>query len=157
MSSERVNLAQELHDGIAQDLVGLGFSIDAIIAHSTDQTSKEELRKIRFRISESIEKVRKELHALREPAVSFVDQSVPDRKYQLERVLSEILLNIQEHSKATVLRIEISDNGIGGAHQKEGHFGLIGVQERIKNLNGDINIESSHHGTIIGIRVALDG
>ena len=36
MNNERVTLAQELHDGIAQDLVVLGFSIDQAISDCND-------------------------------------------------------------------------------------------------------------------------
>jgi DNA-binding CsgD family transcriptional regulator len=31
-SPERVRIAQELHDGIAQDLVGIGYSLDALLS-----------------------------------------------------------------------------------------------------------------------------
>jgi len=156
MSNARVTLAQELHDGIAQDLVGLGFSIDAVIASCNDLTIKEELRSIRFKISEAIEKVRVELHALRTPHVSIEDSIKPELIHQIERVFSEILRNVHEHSQATSLTIEVSDNGVGGAQEKQGHFGLIGIQERIRNINGDITIESNNLGTRIGIEIPLD-
>ena len=52
MKNEIVTLAQELHDGIAQDLVGLGFSIDNAISHSKDPETRKELIVIRFAISE---------------------------------------------------------------------------------------------------------
>jgi signal transduction histidine kinase len=48
MNQRRVILAQELHDGIAQDLIGLGYSIDSLIATTQDQKSKESLRAVRF-------------------------------------------------------------------------------------------------------------
>lgn len=156
MSNARVTLAQELHDGIAQDLVGLGFSIDAVIASCNDLTIKEELRGIRFKISEAIEKVRVELHALRTPDVSIENSIKPELIHQIERVFLEILRNVHEHSQATSLTIEVSDNGVGGAQEKQGHFGLIGIQERIRNINGDITIESNNLGTRIGIEIPLD-
>ena len=40
MNNERVALAQELHDGIAQDLVALGFSVDALISTTDSADSK---------------------------------------------------------------------------------------------------------------------
>ena len=156
MNNARVTLAQELHDGIAQDLIGLGFSIDAVIAVCADQASKEELRKIRFGISESIKKVRLDLHELRQPTTTIAESTEPQLRHQLERLFSEILHNVEEHSKATLLSIQINDNGIGGAGNREGHFGLIGVKERVHNLNGDITIESNNLGTRIGIQIPLD-
>jgi signal transduction histidine kinase len=76
--------------------------------------------------------------------------------YELLRVLSEILRNVSEHAHASQLSIQITDNGIGGALSKEGSFGLIGIQERITHLNGDIRIESSQLGTKITIELPLE-
>lgn len=157
MNNGRVTLAQELHDGIAQDLVGLGFSIDAVIAGCADLESKEDLRRIRFAISDSIEKVRLELHALRKPSTQKNHFEEPELVHQLERVFSEIIRNVQQHSKASRLTLQIGDNGVGGAQLKEGHFGLAGIIERVENLNGVITIESNHDGTKIGIEIPLDG
>jgi len=44
VNNERVTLAQELHDGIAQDLVVLGFSIDRAISQCRDAELKSSLR-----------------------------------------------------------------------------------------------------------------
>ena len=62
MNNERVTLAQELHDGIAQDLVVLGFSIDQAISLSQEAEVKSELRAIRFTTTQLIEKLRKQMH-----------------------------------------------------------------------------------------------
>jgi NarL family two-component system sensor histidine kinase LiaS len=51
MNNRRVILAQELHDGIAQDLVGLGFSIDSLISTTEVLETKDSLRKVRFAIT----------------------------------------------------------------------------------------------------------
>jgi signal transduction histidine kinase len=156
MNDRRVILAQELHDGIAQDLVGLGFSIDSLIATATDQTNKESLRQLRFAITELIDKVRLEIHELRSASDLISESEGADFNYQLLRVLSEILRNVSEHAQASVLSIQITDNGIGGAQSKEGSFGLIGIQERITHLNGDIHIDSSQLGTKITIELPLE-
>jgi signal transduction histidine kinase len=156
MNDRRVILAQELHDGIAQDLVGLGFSIDSLIATAVDQTNKESLRQLRFAITELINKVRLEIHELRSASDLISESEGADFNYELLRVLSEILRNVSEHAQASVLSIQITDNGIGGAHSKEGSFGLIGIQERITHLNGDIHIDSNQLGTKITIELPLE-
>lgn len=156
MNDRRVILAQELHDGIAQDLVGLGFSIDSLIATAVDQPNKESLRQLRFAITELINKVRLEIHELRSASDLISESEGADFYYELLRVLSEILRNVSEHAQASVLSIQITDNGIGGAHSKEGSFGLIGIQERITHLNGDIHIDSSQLGTKITIELPLE-
>jgi signal transduction histidine kinase len=157
MTDRQVILAQELHDGIAQDLVGLGFSIDSLIAATSDQTIRESLRHLRFSITELINKVRLEIHELRSASDLISETEGADFNYELLRVLSEILRNVSEHSQASLLSIQITDNGIGGAHSKEGSFGLLGIQERITQLNGDIRIDSNQLGTTINIELPLEG
>jgi two-component system, NarL family, sensor histidine kinase LiaS len=157
MTDRRVMLAQELHDGIAQDLVGLGFSIDSLIATTVDQSTRESLRQVRFSITELINKVRLEIHQLRSSSDLISEPEAKDYSYELLRVLSEILRNVSEHSQASHLSIQITDNGIGGAHSKEGSFGLLGIQERIRQLNGDIRIDSNQLGTTINIELPLEG
>ena len=156
MNERRVVLAQELHDGIAQDLVGLGFSIDSLISTSHDQTAKESLRQLRFLITELIDKVRLEIHQLRTATDLISKTEEKDFSYELLRVLSEILRNVQEHSHASHLSIQITDNGIGGAQSREGSFGLVGIQERIASIGGDIRIDSSQQGTKISIELPLE-
>ena len=156
MNERRVVLAQELHDGIAQDLVGLGFSIDSLISTSHDQTAKESLRQLRFSITELIDKVRLEIHQLRTAADLISKTEEKDFSYELLRVLSEILRNVDEHAHASHLSIQITDNGIGGAQSKEGSFGLAGIRERIASIGGDIRIDSDQQGTKISIELPLE-
>lgn len=155
MNQRRVILAQELHDGIAQDLVGLGYSIDSLIASTQDVKSRDSLRTVRFTITELIEKVRQEIHQLRSASDLLSEHTHNDLHFELQRVVSEILRNISEHSGASNLTLEISDNGVGGAYKKEGSFGLIGIQERVTRLNGVIHIDTSQQGTKIRIEIPL--
>ena len=156
MNERRVVLAQELHDGIAQDLVGLGFSIDSLISTSHDQIAKESLRQLRFLVTELIDKVRLEIHQLRSATDLISTSEEKDFSYQLLRVLSEILRNVDEHAHASHLSIQITDNGIGGAQSKEGSFGLTGIRERIASIGGDIRIDSDQQGTKISIELPLE-
>lgn len=156
MNDRRVILAQELHDGIAQDLVGLGFSIDSLISSSNDANVKDSLRKVRFAITTLIDKVRLEIHHLRTSSDLITDESEIEVNYELLRVIAEVLRNVSEHSLASNLSVQITDNGIGGAHSIEGNFGLVGMQERITFLGGDITIDSSELGTTIRIELPLE-
>jgi hypothetical protein len=156
MNNRRVILAQELHDGIAQDLVGLGFSIDSLISTTEVLETKDSLRKVRFAITELIDKVRLEIHHLRTSSELISDTTEVEMNYELLRVLSEVLRNVSEHAHASNLSIQIADNGIGGAQSKEGSFGIVGIQERIAMLGGDITIDSSERGTKISIELPLE-
>ncbi|CAN2205650.1 HATPase_UhpB-NarQ-NarX-like domain containing protein [Candidatus Nanopelagicaceae bacterium] len=156
MNNERVALAQELHDGIAQDLVALGFSIDALISTTDSADTKSSLRSLRFTITELVVKVRNEIHSLRSDSELLESPADTDLAYELQRIFLEILRNVQEHSQATLLAVQVSDNGVGGAQIEPGSFGLAGIQERTEKLNGEIQIESSEEGTTIKFQIPLD-
>ena len=156
MNNERVTLAQELHDGIAQDLVVLGFSIDHAISICNEAEVKNSLRHIRFTTTELIEKVRLQMHELRSSAPLMVPSGQLDTMFETLRVVQEILRNIDKHSGATYFDIQITDDGVGGVANKVGSFGLAGLQERVSKLNGEITIASDAQGTKIGVRIPLD-
>ena len=156
MNNARVALAQELHDGIAQDLVVLGFSIDHAISNCHEADLKNSLRQIRFTTTELIEKVRKQMHELRSSEPLMVPTEQVDTMFETLRVVQEVLRNIDKHSGATYCDIQITDDGVGGVTNKVGSFGLAGLQERVNKLNGEITIASDQQGTRIGVRIPLD-
>ena len=152
--NERVRLAQELHDGIAQDLVGLGYSIDSLVGTpDTPNDIRAELRSLRFAMSDLVEKVRDEIFALRSSKEILPGQYETDVQYELQKIFAELLRNIQEHSRATSITLSLHDNGVGGAGIKEGHYGLTGIGERVRELEGVLDIESNQSGTQISITV----
>ena len=154
--NERVRLAQELHDGIAQDLVGLGYSIDSLIGTpDTPIEIRGELRSLRFAITELVDKVRAEIFALRESTENIPSRYETSTSYELQRIFTELLRNIQEHSQATSVTISLQDNGIGGTIEKNGHHGLVGIGERVRDLHGVLDIQSTHAGTHVSITVPL--
>lgn len=156
MSNERVNLAQELHDGIAQDLVVLGFSIDQLISQCEQPELRSSLRELRFATTFLIEKVRAEMNQLRTTEPLIVSSTQTDWMHESIRVVQEILRNVQKHSNARVVRIQIQDDGNGLSPTNEGSLGLVGLQERVAKLNGEIHIDSNADGTRIGVTIPLD-
>jgi len=79
-----------------------------------------------------------------------------DTMFETLRIVQEILRNIEKHSGAKNMDIQINDDGAGGALTKVGSFGLNGLQERVNKLNGEITIASDQQGTRIGVRIPLD-
>ena len=89
--------------------------------------------------------------------------------HNLLHILRELATNAIRHGQATQLRIagcldngkllfSISDNGCGFdpdscAGMESGHFGLLGVRERVESLDGEIKITSSHKGTRISAAI----
>ncbi len=90
--------------------------------------------------------------------------------WQLQRILGEILANIERHAHATSVdlsilhddscfRLDVRDNGIGFREDvkdlyREGHYGLAGLKERSETLNGAFSIDSPSEPTA-GTRVRL--
>ncbi|WP_315792567.1 sensor histidine kinase [Paenibacillus sp. BIC5C1] len=85
-------------------------------------------------------------------------------------ILSESLMNVARHAKATSVRITmseelemfyliISDNGkgfsTGRIGKQSGHYGLIGMNERARLIGGNIEIDSGKRGTTIVLRVPV--
>jgi signal transduction histidine kinase len=71
-------------------------------------------------------------------------------------VVSEALANVAKHSQATcvfvrvlrdrsTVRVEVEDNGIGGAHPAKGH-GLHGLADRLAGVDGRLTVSSPAGG-----------
>ncbi len=92
--------------------------------------------------------------------------------YNLRNVLSEALVNVRKHASASrvsvllelqagELRLEIADDGKGMEHARadiyglgRGEYGLLGMKERVEQMNGQFSIESAG-GTRIAVSVPL--
>jgi signal transduction histidine kinase len=85
----RIELARDLHDGIAQDLVALGYELDLLLGASDSTVeSRREIRGLRFKVDELISKVRREMYALREPQETSFQE-------ELGKLISEICGDLQ--------------------------------------------------------------
>jgi NarL family two-component system sensor histidine kinase LiaS len=153
-TTSRVRLAQELHDGIAQDLVGLSYFIDSLVAKvNTPNELRADLRALRFSVTDVIERVRHEIFELRLTQPIEDSAHTSDKNYELSRVFNELIRNIDQHAQAHSVTVTISDDGVGGAQTKEGHDGIRGASERIVDLGGKLSIDSANTGTRIVITV----
>jgi len=90
--------------------------------------------------------------------------------WQLQRILGEVLTNIEKHAHATSVDLfifhddncfglDVRDDGIGLSRDfkdlhREGHYGLAGLKERSETLNGTFTIDSPSELTA-GTRVQL--
>ncbi len=103
--------------------------------------------------------------------VVFSNRLDKESKTALYRVAQEALTNIERHSRATRISLQvygnrrganlrIEDNGIGMSYPQvertaTGGLGLRNMQERIENLDGELRITSSGSGTIIDVKLPL--
>jgi signal transduction histidine kinase len=140
MQPERIKIAQELHDGIAQDLVALSYSLDLLLAApDTPPETRIEIRKILFKVSTIIESVRSEIFNLRIPESisledsllsvlhemnSSVELRIIQEDYELSTynreellaISTELVRNSIKHSGASVIEISIKKSENGGKY-----------------------------------------
>lgn len=160
-SSTRINLARDLHDSLAQDLVAIGYKLDLLIA-DLPFNYRANVKEIRDLVTTATSQVRKELFALRATAEDPLDQinssALPlalDIQGDLStldsrrlRIVNELVRNAASHSKGRNIRLEItedylivSDDGVG----------LFGVSELADQLGARLEISSSKEGTKVEI------
>ena len=147
--SEIRRISRDLRPGVLDDL-GLGPAIKALTDDFRDRTGI----------------------ATDFTTVVFRNRLDQDAKIALYRIAQEALTNIERHSDASEVRIDlrghkkgatmrIQDNGRGlptGNAQPSGGLGLRNMQERIEQLDGTLRILSSRggqSGTVIEVIVPL--
>ena len=171
-------IARQIHDGIAQDLVALGYSLDQSLgAPELPASTRAELRTLRFTVTGLIEKVLREILNLRNNTPDLSEQAIAicgtrlgtlDLAFPVDQAIDpiviELLRNAIEHSGASVINlrsyqeqaftvIEVSDNGIGGVEMKTDRFGLVGITEAITELSGRIEFVNLTHGLLIRVSI----
>jgi len=181
---ERVNLAREIHDSLAQLLVVLKINLGMFkkkilkankAVHPEDII--DDIEQLLIEVDNVNKSARRIIDGLRPEQldllgfVAAVDYHLnihPDLALALFRILQESLNNILKHAMATIVTIqlstvadkfvmEISDNGTGFDVNKKcrpDSYGLIGMKERIKLVDGKLNITSKlGEGTTIRIEI----
>ena len=128
-SPARIELARDLHDGIAQDLVAFGYELDLLLGATVSTVqSRREIRALRFKIDDLIAKVRREMYELRDPEVTTFQEALSDlveeicgglevtqtisnfstpNSYasELKAIATELLRNARVHSRASHIEI----------------------------------------------------
>ena len=67
------------------------------------------------------------------------------------------VINVEVATDDAVLRLSVSDDGVGGADESHGS-GLIGLHDRIESLGGTLEITSTPgNGTSILAKIPIDG
>ena len=109
-NAERIRLAQQLHDGIAQDLVGVGYSLDLLLAApQTPIETRIQLRTLRFTIADMMEKVREEMFQLRQPTGLTLSGTVILITHKLDEVIEVSDTITVMRAGRTVARLATAD------------------------------------------------
>jgi len=163
ITPQRLALARELHDGVAQDLVALGYELDLLLAATDTQAPmRKGIRSLRFQVDEIITKVRREMYQLREVQFESVQENLTDvakkicgsmlsrleiAEFEIDPALgveitaiaTELMRNSVHHSRGSEIEIYLS--------QVENHTYL----EVRDNGKGGATLDSSRLG-LIGIK-----
>jgi len=161
-----------LNVGMAQAIAGPTSETSDLLKHAARemQAGLSELRDLARGIHPPL-LTESGLHAA---VASLADRSpietsvvgVPDRRYAepvevtAYFVVAEALANAAKHSHASSikirieeeagrLRVEVSDDGVGGVDSRHGS-GLVGLRDRTAAIGGSLNVESPNgHGTVV--------
>lgn len=200
--AERQRLARELHDTLAQGLVGLTMqleTIDALLLKQQGQQARALVQQAMARARATMREARSAIEDLRTqtretpdfsqavqreiqrftaatgiPCTCSLPQALPlptPIREHLVRLVAEGLMNIARHAQATrvwvgatcdqeQLMFEIGDDGVGFdpavVARQTGHYGLLGLRERARLLQGQLAILSAP-GKGTTIRLQLPG
>lgn len=170
---EKARIGRELHDGIAQEIVGVKL---AMMQSNTDPNLINELT----RISVDIRNISHELmpQTLKEYGLKLaiedicqkilapsgiqyeVNASLPDKRMAnkieitLYRIFQELVHNIIKHSHATEVLVQlrkmnnhimlvVEDNGKGMTQEKKNGIGMSNLKSRVQLLDGNLQYDSN--------------
>lgn len=160
-SSTRIDLARDLHDSLAQDLVAIGFQLDLFISQLPNKYQATG-RDIRFGITEATKRVRKELFSLRDKESEYQEQlkkragslsltligDISKLSEPKKRIIDELVRNAASHSKGHLITVGVSEELITVSDDGQG---LFGVAETVAQLGGKLKVNSGIHGTQVEI------
>lgn len=136
--SERIRIARDLHDGISQELVALGYSLDKTLTGSAlDPDVKAQLREVRSQLTNLTNELRAEIFFLRNAGSQNLGQllqslvgrlekqheikistTIPlgltldeDISYQIYRIIQEVLTNSIKHADSTQIQMQLKTTG----------------------------------------------
>ncbi len=183
--AERKRIARDIHDGLGQDLIVTKNMVQMLLGNNKRLPKKvsEPLKDLSAVVSNAIESSReiiKSVHPYQlerlglTESIAMVGANVertgiktnlsvekidklftPEREMHLYRIIQECVTNIQKHSGATRIELNVrkddhsvtvrcSDNGKGFDPQTlSGGMGLSGMKERSRMLGASIDIRSS--------------
>ncbi|NBR94071.1 MAG: hypothetical protein EBT44_04455 [Actinobacteria bacterium] len=172
-SVERLKIARDLHDTLAQELAAIGFACDEAIALSSMGPSRDSLVEVRSRISLLGTMVRDEIGLLRDGNQSFLKMfanfslqikvnnpieisnqlastfDLPSEiRLEVFRSVREILTNIVLHSHATSM--EITSN------LSNQNINLIISDNGIPFDSQSFSAQPTHHFGLLGARERIE-
>ena len=139
---ERLRIARDLHDTVAQRLAGLGYALDSVIADELIPSDrKRTLREIRLELSHVIAELRDEILALRIDPFSSIEEWLRER-LRLEITwhrLDSLEISEREREEIQYILLELIQNAI--SYQG---IASLQIEESKKKLAATFNEKKVH-------------
>lgn len=165
--AEKIREAQELVQRVTQEVRTTSYLLHPPLLDESGLPAA---------LSLYVDGLRQRTHLKIELSVSEEFERLPhDIELALFRMVQECLTNILRHSDSDTARIrvtqtadkitlEVEDDGKGISDEKlsainEGHsgVGIRGMRDRVRHLNGEINVFSKGPGTTVSITLPVEG
>ena len=155
-NSARIELARDLHDGIAQDLVALGYELDLLLG-ATESTveSRREIRSLRFKVDDLISKVRREMYALRDLKVTSFQDELKELIAEICGDL-EVTQTISQFSIPSSYQSELKAIATELLRNAKAHSGASHIEVLLKGVENRTYLEVSDNG-VGGAQVSTSG
>ena len=172
---DRKRVSRELHDSVGQILTGVGLQLRAL--RSTSLPPDQLIAQALFtRLIAALEWQARQLS--RQAGIPFsleasgnLEELPETHRTCIYRCVQEALTNCAKHSQATSIRITvyasagsvnvtIEDDGIGFKLEKTSSkgLGLLGMRERVAEVNGKLSVVSRQHGgTALSLEIPVPG
>ena len=154
---ERKRIERNLHDGAQQRLTALAVYLE--IAAEQARLAPNRTPALFARAERDLLAAIDELRQLARSTVPIEFVELPTGRFDPAAeaagyyVLVEAITNAQKYSRASsvrvraswtpdVLNLEIADDGVGGANEKDG-YGLQGLRDRVDALGGELVVDSA--------------
>jgi signal transduction histidine kinase len=146
-SEERLRLAREVHDGVAQDVASLGYLIDGIAVTATDPQQVEDVARLRKEVSRVVAELRNSVFDLRnevgatqglgQSLASFARHIGSHSDLTVHVTLDESTVRLRPRVEAELLRI--AQEAINNARRHSGGQNLW-VNCRIQPPHAEITV-----------------
>src|SRR5580693_4305303 len=168
---ERRRIARDLHDGIGPLIAALSMN-NGLLAQQTKKLGPE-VSEVLQQNNQLVEQLSKETrtisHLLHPPLLDEIGRLPANVEISVCRIVQECLTNVYRHSGSKTARIKIEPaqeklltvqvcdegkgmprtNGVASAAGQNHGVGLSGMRERLRELGGTLDIQSSENGTTV--------
>ena len=164
---ERLRITRELHDGIAQDLVALGYRLDLILSDSSlSGATRAQVRSSRLEIESLIGKVRREILELRRSSARPLHQEIEALTreictgIEISCEVEEVPLESSHHAELLAITAEILRNAMkhAGANLIAIHLYPLNNRTYLEIRDdgvGGVSMKSEHWG-LQGVNERVD-